>query len=76
MIESLRNAKPLTKIGIGLYGADTALVLRVVTSHLGRTGKEIGIGVAVGLALVVDPLFLLYLRGKITNPGDPGDRSD
>lgn len=52
------DAPPLTQIAVGLYGADAVLVLRVLVSHLGRTGKEIGLGVAAVLALVVDPMLL------------------
>ena len=66
----LRDAPPVTQIAVGLYGADAVLVLRVVTSHLGRTGKEVGLGAAAVLALVVDPLLLRYFRRKLDGGSD------
>src|SRR3954447_26791382 len=66
----LRDAPPVTQIAVGLYGADAVLVLRVLTSHLGRTGKEVGFGVAAVLALVVDPLLLRYFRRRLDGGND------
>src|SRR3954468_6961519 len=66
----LGDAPPITQIAVGLYGPGAVLVLRVLTSHLGRTGKEVGVGVAAVLALVVDPLLLRYFRRRLDGGND------
>jgi len=57
----------MANLTIGLFGADILIVVRILISHLGSEGKEIGLGV-VALLAIVDVAFLAFLRRRQPEP--------
>jgi hypothetical protein len=53
----------MANVTIGLLGVDAVIAARVLVSHLGHTGKEIGLAIVAAVA-IADLAFLQYLRRR------------
>jgi hypothetical protein len=58
-----RERSPVSYFAEGLILADAVIVVRILMSHLSRTGKEIGLAAAGALA-VVDGVWIYRVRRR------------